>query len=93
MALKSRVLNPLNNTRPSQQNLETDENKRVMPTWTPPGVVFPIMWILVIGPIRAATTAMVYGMTGSYASAAILSSVNLIRAFSGLFLAYLMLLQ
>lgn len=74
VALKSRVLNPLNNTRPQPANLEApDAEQRNMPSWTPPGVVFPIMWILIIGPIRAATTAMVYSVTGCYAHAAILS--------------------
>ena len=76
VALKSRVFNPLNNSRPKpDQNLEIagTEQKRNMPTWTPPGVVFPIMWIFIIGPIRAATTAMVYSVTGSYATLAILS--------------------
>lgn len=75
VALKSRVLNPLNNTRPKTGNLETQDSseKRNMPTWTPPGFIFPIMWILIIGPIRAATTAMVYDVTHSYANIAILS--------------------
>lgn len=77
VALKSRVLNPLNNSRPQVQTLEANNNNnantRIMPTWTPPGVVFPIMWLLIIGPIRAVTTAMVYDVTGSYANLAILS--------------------
>ena len=74
VALRSRVLNPLNNSRPKTDNLETEGSaKRNMPTWTPPGFIFPIMWILIIGPIRAATTAMVYNVTGSYANIAILS--------------------
>lgn len=73
-ALKSRVLNPLNNSRPKQDSLETaDSSKRNMPSWTPPGFIFPIMWILIIGPIRAATTAIVYAATGAYANTAILS--------------------
>jgi benzodiazapine receptor len=74
IALKSRVTNPLNNTRPNQQELEIDGAvERKLPSWTPPGVTFPIMWILIIGPIRALTTAMVYSVTGSYANTAILS--------------------
>ena len=73
VALKSRVLNPMNNSRPKTDNLETNANKRNMPSWTPPGVVFPIMWLLIIGPLRAFTTAMVYSATGTYANLPILS--------------------
>jgi hypothetical protein len=74
-ALKSRVLNPLPNKRPQPRNLETDDAapKRVMPSWTPPGVIFPIMWLLIIGPIRAASSVMVYQAAGTYANPAILS--------------------
>ena len=73
LALRSRLLNPLENSRPKTDNLETGTERRNMPSWTPPGFIFPIMWILIIGPIRATTTAMVYDVTGSYASTAILS--------------------
>jgi benzodiazapine receptor len=74
-ALKSRVLNPLLNKRPQPRNLETDDAapKRVMPSWTPPGVIFPIMWLLIIGPMRAASSVMVYQAAGTYANPAILS--------------------
>ena len=27
---------------------------RLMPSWTPPGVVFPLMWVGVVAPLRAA---------------------------------------
>jgi len=77
LALKSRVLNPLANNRPQPTTLEKkdddDQVKRKMPTWTPPGVVFPVVWLLVIGPIRAFTSAMVYATTGRYACLPILS--------------------
>jgi translocator protein len=82
VALKSRVLNPLANNRPQPRTLETVETsslsssqprKRIMPTWTPPGFIFPIVWLLIIGPIRAVTSARVYQATGSYAHPAILS--------------------
>ena len=72
MALKSRVMNPLCNNRPKPKTLETsDSPKRKMPTWTPPGPVFPIVWLLIIGPLRALTSSMVYATTGSYATPAI----------------------
>lgn len=73
LALKSRVFNPLSNTRPKQSSLEVNEEKRKMPSWTPPGPVFPIVWLLLIGPLRAATSAMVYSTIGSYFCPAILS--------------------
>lgn len=75
-ALKSRVLNPLANNRPKPKTLEVDgaaPQKRKMPSWTPPGVVFPIVWLLIIGPIRALTSAMVYQKVQCYANPAILS--------------------
>lgn len=73
-ALKSRVLNPLTNSRPKVASLETsNERKRVMPSWTPPGFIFPIMWLLIIGPIRATASALIYKTTASYAHPAILS--------------------
>jgi benzodiazapine receptor len=58
-ALKSRVLNPLLNKRPQPKNLELD--------------VFPIMWLLIIGPMRAASSVLVYQAAGSFANPAILS--------------------
>jgi translocator protein len=95
LALKSRIFNPMSNTRPQVKTLETttmsgSDNasttttnnqkgdiatifKRKMPSWTPPGIVFPIVWLLIIGPIRAATTSMIYATVGSYASLPILS--------------------
>jgi translocator protein len=83
LALKSRVFNPMSNTRPQPRSLEvgtSDASKskaapfqRNMPSWTPPGFVFPIVWLLIIGPIRALTSAMIYQNVGSYASLPILS--------------------
>ena len=61
--LKTRIFNPLSNQRPRTKNLETtadDSSRRNMPKWTPPGVVFPIMWLLIIGPLRAAAATMIY---------------------------------
>lgn len=81
VALKSRACNPLSNARPQPNTLEstptipaaTVAHKRNMPRWTPPGLVFPIVWLLIIGPLRAATSAMVYQAVGRYASLPILS--------------------
>ena len=86
MALKSRVLNPLANNRPQPKTLETrggsggsgddatvPNTKRIMPSWTPPGFIFPIVWLLVIGPIRAITSSLIYTSTGRYACWPIMS--------------------
>lgn len=73
-ALKSRILNPLQNSRPQVSNKEIEiAPERKMPQWTPPGFIFPVVWLLLIGPLRAATTSMVYSAAGSYCNKAILS--------------------
>lgn len=73
-ALKSRIFNPLSNQRPQKDTKEIESaEQRNMPEWTPPGVVFPIMWILIIGPLRAASSALLVGGAASYASPAILA--------------------
>mmetsp|Transcript_18990 Transcript_18990/g.33420 ORF Transcript_18990/g.33420 Transcript_18990/m.33420 type:complete len:320 (-) Transcript_18990:287-1246(-) len=70
-SLKSRAFNPLNNQRPDRAKAVEGEGSkgfgdRVMPSWTPPGVIFPIMWVLIIGPIRAYSAALVVSSTGSF---------------------------
>ena len=82
-SLKSRVFNPMSNQRPRRDTKEIDGGdeagadstpQRNMPEWTPPGVVFPIMWILIIGPLRAASSALLVTNGGAgYASDAILA--------------------
>eukprot|EP00966_Prymnesium_polylepis_P301326 6962282-Prymnesium_polylepis.1 len=37
-----------------------------MPSWTPPGVTFPIMWVLVVGPLRAYSSTLVWEATGQH---------------------------
>lgn len=84
LALKSRVFNPMSNQRPRRDTKEieddataaaTSEPARKMPEWTPPGIVFPIVWILLIGPLRAASSALlVSGASGiEYASPTVLA--------------------
>jgi len=34
--------------------------ERTMPSWTPPGVVFPLMWVGVVAPLRAFAASLVY---------------------------------
>lgn len=74
-SLKSRVFNPLNNSRPDLSKAvgggeggaaSPGFRDRVMPSWTPPGVLFPIMWILIIGPLRAYSSALVVSSTGAF---------------------------
>mmetsp|Transcript_14559 Transcript_14559/g.20650 ORF Transcript_14559/g.20650 Transcript_14559/m.20650 type:complete len:317 (-) Transcript_14559:895-1845(-) len=70
-SLKSRVFNPLNNQRPDRSKAVDGEGSsgfrdRVMPSWTPPGVTFPIMWVLIIGPIRAYSASLIVSSTGSF---------------------------
>jgi benzodiazapine receptor len=70
-SLKSRVFNPLNNQRPDISKAidgggSSGFRDRVMPSWTPPGVIFPIMWLLIIGPIRAYSSAVVVTTVGSF---------------------------
>jgi len=81
-SLKSRIFNPLNNQRPNRGGAKNDDGTeaspgfrdRVMPSWTPPGVFFPIMWILIIGPIRAYTSALIFTANGNiFCDATILS--------------------
>jgi tryptophan-rich sensory protein len=73
LSLKSRVLNPLNNARPNApKSVDGDSSPgfrdRVMPSWTPPGIIFPIMWILIIGPLRAYSSALVVSDAGHFFS-------------------------
>ena len=74
LALKSRIFNPLSNERPQKETKEIKAaEQRKMPEWTPPGVVFPIVWILLIGPLRAASSAILVSGSSAYASPAILA--------------------
>jgi translocator protein len=65
-ALKSRFANPLSNERPKPSTKEIDNDDAVveaqaprkMPEWTPPGVIFPIVWLLIIGPLRAVSSSL-----------------------------------
>lgn len=77
-SLKSRTFNPLNNARPDREKAmkegKSDGFKdRNQPSWTPPGVVFPIMWLLIIGPLRATSATMVIESLGGYLSLPLMS--------------------
>jgi len=71
MSLRSRVFSPLDNSRPDRESAMKGEptagfGDRIMPSWTPPGVVFPIMWVLIIAPLRAYSASLVYEASGSH---------------------------
>lgn len=77
-SLKSRVFNPLNNARPDRQKAikegKSDGFKdRNQPSWTPPGVVFPIMWLLIIGPLRATSSTLIVNSMNGYFTLPLLS--------------------
>jgi tryptophan-rich sensory protein len=80
IALKSRILNPLNNARPNRDRARSNEasngfRDRIMPSWTPPGVVFPIMWLLIIGPIRAYSSSLIVHSTDRFLSLPLMSFI------------------
>jgi len=71
LSLKSRVFSPLDNSRPDLKKATEGEqtkgfNDRKMPEWTPPGVTFPIMWVLIVGPLRAYSSTLVWEATGGH---------------------------
>lgn len=71
LSLKSRVFSPLDNSRPDLNKAVEGEqtrgfNDRCMPSWTPPGVTFPIMWVLIVGPLRAFSSTLVWEATGMH---------------------------
>jgi len=77
-SLKSRVFNPLNNARPNRAKAVKEEGSagfqdRIQPSWTPTGVVFPIMWLLIIGPLRATSSTIIIESVGSYLSLPLMS--------------------
>jgi Tryptophan-rich sensory protein (mitochondrial benzodiazepine receptor homolog) len=77
-SLKSRVFNPLNNARPDRQKAieegQSDGFKdRNQPSWTPPGVVFPIMWLLIIGPLRATSSTLIVNSMHGYLTLPLMS--------------------
>ena len=77
-SLKSRFFNPLNNKRPDRKKA-TEEGEsdgfmdRNQPSWTPPGVTFPIMWLLIVGPLRATSSMMIVNSMDGYLSIPLMS--------------------
>lgn len=78
LSLKSRVFSPLNNQRPDLEKAVKGEeakgfNDRIMPSWTPPGVTFPIMWVLIVAPLRSYSTSLVLAANGHFCDPTILA--------------------
>lgn len=72
LSLKSRIFSPLDNRRPDLKNAVSSGGAtrgfgdRIMPKWTPPGVFFPIMWLLIISPLRAYSSLIIYQINGGH---------------------------
>lgn len=69
LSLKSRIFSPLDNRRPDLKKAAAGGTSRgfgdrIMPSWTPPGVFFPIMWLLIISPLRAYSSLLIYQANG-----------------------------
>lgn len=78
MSLRSRLFSPLDNSRPDLAKATAGEstggfNDRTMPSWTPPGVTFPIMWILIVAPLRAGSSLLIWEQTGHLCDVTILA--------------------
>eukprot|EP00931_Biecheleriopsis_adriatica_P104267 TRINITY_DN78955_c0_g1_i1.p1 TRINITY_DN78955_c0_g1~~TRINITY_DN78955_c0_g1_i1.p1 ORF type:complete len:300 (+),score=54.38 TRINITY_DN78955_c0_g1_i1:15-914(+) len=77
MSLRSRIFSPLDNSRPDATKAARGEttggfNDREMPSWTPPGIFFPIMWIVIVAPLRAASSVLVWQQVGHFCDVTIL---------------------
>jgi len=63
-----------NNTEEEGVSSSSSLPARKMPEWTPPGITFPIVWILLIAPLRAASSALLVSSGNiDYASTTILT--------------------
>lgn len=78
LSIRSRLFSPLDNSRPDILKAVEGKstggfNDRKMPGWTPPGVFFPIMWILIVAPLRAAASVLVWQQVGHLCDLTILA--------------------
>lgn len=69
LSLRSRIFSLLDNSRPDRDAQEGKATPKDVkrPSWTPPGVAFPIIW-LSITVLRAVSASLVYSETGSLIS-------------------------
>ena len=76
LSLRSRVASVLDNSRP---NREANEGKATpsdvqRPSWTPPGVAFPFIWLTITG-LRGVSSALVYQQTRALYSGPLLAMI------------------
>jgi len=74
LALRSRIFSPLDNSRPSALKDDPVFKKRVLPTWMPPPLAFPIVWST-ITLLRAISSYLVFKQTGTLLCPPLLSMV------------------
>ena len=75
--LKTSVFSILPNKRSDKRKITQEDweyNKRIKPSWTPPGVVFGIMWPLFTFGLRAVSAAMIVkNSAGKFATSTLMS--------------------
>ncbi|GMH67826.1 hypothetical protein TrST_g13516 [Triparma strigata] len=70
LSLKSRTFSLCNNSRPEKREKgQLGWYDRTMPKWTPPGIFFPIMWVLIITPLRAYSSTCIHSSAATPAAA------------------------
>ena len=74
LSFRSRVFSPLNASRPRVANEKLAKKQKKRPSWTPPAVVFPLVWIS-MGFLRSLSTMLVFAATGTVTHPAILAFV------------------
>lgn len=65
LSLRSRIFSPLLASRPNraEQGGKANPPDRKVPSWTPPGIAFPFIW-LTISCLRATSSFLIWGATG-----------------------------
>ena len=74
LSFRSRVFSPLNASRPRVANEKLAKKQKKRPSWTPPAVVFPLVWIS-MGFLRSLSTMLVFAATGTVTHPAILAFI------------------
>lgn len=72
LSFRSRVLSPLDNSRPTIESETEAARRRVRPSWTPPPLAFPLIWSAV-GALRTASSVLVVEATCSLVSPPVLT--------------------
>ena len=74
LALRSRAFSPLNASRPRVAGERLAKKQKKRPSWTPPAIVFPFVWISMAF-LRSLSTMLVFATTGNVAHPAIMALV------------------